>query len=967
MLRDFATSLGGFLDSGQAAVKAYTNSQYNRIDTQVTNDYNAFIDELQYDNDFEGYEQKVADFWAQESSKIKDGKYGSLATNLYLEKRMPALQQQMQTTTQSMVLDGCWRQAKVNYELAVQDILENDNLTYDAKMTAIQQEYDNDGMASFPLKLGTVKSPDQYSESIKAASIKNVFNSEMFVGEYADAYFTGDISVDEIFDKVKPESKIPEEVWTDYDVSDAKAYIRNALGQIEQQRKEQATVEQNKMTGEYQAKIINGETYTEEEWINDAISRGAMSADGTYIDPFWISYVAPHLTNYTKELETNEEIEELALTLDGLSTESIAGSAATAMGGTVVMPTTEPESLNIQMMTPARARAMQKASEQRSVYKKTEKNTNQLDFGSGVTILPKEGQNGSVMVNGQEIEDAYISEAMFGDRYVNDFYIDTETDSPELREAASQVTVDESGNKPKYTYWFKTDLGDRNFAMDENYKVPEEYPSEQGLSDVLASEMAKATEGTLFENAVTLGGDINYSNGYGKQTYKADGEPDFTCNYEPIVAQYCKDHGIDYSTKSSAVYAVAKAVQAMGDNGYFSDPNKSAAVQALSVARNDPKQAVTYAELAQTYVSQGYLTQDELKDYGLESSAYNVKQLEGTMYAQTLDYTLQKGFEALFGEINGATLASKTNNLTTDQKILWESVKDQMTKATQTAFYTDPKGSGEKYLDVAQEIIQKYADTAWTNQLYKELTGRNKPVRYSGTKGVRRYDENQNTAEILQSYFSTLSDESPMYAEFLDQDIVTYVTETMFPITTDINADLSGAGSGKATKGKLEEISQNRFSTAYDSLSPFQKNTVMFSYIYGRTERALKKEICDSFGYGYGEGSSVVIYPTDNNGGGFAVVTNDGRVYMAAGVPDGSGHKWYIGSVDNQTLTRIQSGLTALSYNDISYNGVYSFDDNLTNYGKEGIVVSGNKKDRDLKEKELNSIYRKLQPERFKY
>ena len=1009
MTRSFATSFSNVIDSGLEATRAYSNSQYNRLDTQVRDDYNAFIDELQYDNDFESYEEKVDAFWAQEDAKIREGGYGSIATNRFMDQTRQVYYDRMRTSAKEMMVDGSWRQAKVNYDLACRSIISDDvnYPTYDDKMKAIKAEYENDLMGSFPLKLGTVNRPEDYSDTVKTNALKQAFN-ERKVTPYADLYYSEGKTIDEVFGEMKGNSGISE--WSEVDEETAKSYIQTELKAIGQERKNVATNAQSEISSKYLTKSLNGEEFTVQDIINDCFERGAFREDGS-VDPFWNTYVSSYLDEYLKEKEAEEAAAQYADTVDNLTVEGVLDSATSVMGGNVSVPRNQSvvdsnrgfrdadaESMSglIASETPYTMRQKETAQPY-SRQRATEEKASRLAMeASGIEGLDVDtAQAGSVVDasrgfraaeagQGEGPDFGSILEENGGDYHKATLaYAEALKGMGRKEDVANMLAFEEAdryatSEKRRAASEIKPE--DKPFIMDSDYTVPEEYPGPEGLSDrsaalAEAEYIKKATQDTMFANAYKLGGDINWSAGYGKQTYKSEGQEDFQCDYAPIVAQYCRDNDIAYDTKSAEVYAIAQMVQAMGDAGYFSDPNKSLAIQVLSAARNDPEQATTYSELALSYVSQGVLTPDELKDYGLDSSAYNVSQLSGTKYAQTLDVVLDKGFTALFGDVKGKTLTAKENNLTPEQSILWQDVKTQMTNATQTAFYSDATGAGENYLDTAQQIIDKYANTAWTKQLYKDITsniGNVVVVRgpFSYAAEGRRYDEYQTTSEILGSYFSTLNDENPKYSEFLDDEMVEFVVDTLNPITTDINSSISGSGSGKSTKKKLNEISQKFYSLDMDdkAMVPQWKSTVLFSYIYGQTQVSLTKEVCTSFGYDVGEVyGNVVVHPTNGQGGGFAVVTKDGRVYMSAGVPDGSGHKWMIGSVDNQTLKRIGSGLTDLSYNDIAYNGIYQFDDNLANYGKEGYRVSGSKKDQSFKEQELNEIYRNLQPSRFKY
>ena len=119
----------------------------------------------------------------------------------------------------------------------------------------------------------------------------------------------------------------------------------------------------------------------------------------------------------------------------------------------------------------------------------------------------------------------------------------------------------------------------------------------------------------------------------------------------------------------------------------------------------------------------------------------------------------------------------------------------------------------------------------------------------------------------------------------------------------------------------------------------------------------------------------------DGVGGGFAVVTNDGRVYMSGDSPSG-GHNWIIGSVSDRTLKNIKKGATTISLAEISTYGTKNFNDSNMTFTKEGAVLTRPKEFGDVigeiigydfgvkqregdKVIELSDIYDSVQPGRY--
>lgn len=995
-LSAFSQSFGNIVDSSLDATKAYVNSQYNRISDQVTLDYNAFLSELEYSNDFEDYENKVNQFWEQESSKIRDGGYGSVATQLYMEKAMPGLQQRMQTSAKEMMVNGYWNQAVNNYSLDVNNIMNDGSLTYDQKVQKIKDRYESDNMANLPLKIGRVKKPEELFPQIKEASIAQAFG-EIPVLQYADSYYYDGVTPEEIFSQMKGSSGISD--WTEQEEASAVSQIEKSLSAIDKRQRLEAGYAQDAIVTDMRTRRLNGEIPTANDVINSAIEAGALRENGD-VRREWATFLDPYVEQYLKDRTIAEASAKYTLEEKGvtITPEDIVNVASKVSSGTFTFKVSGEES--------------QEAGGRRSLPA-VQKFDKMVDISDNVSV----DTDGKVVVND---EDTGATAVGFTDGSVIavseepvdglDGYLVKSPGAEATAEADRIVermramdrnyVFDEStmGEDEAGSYWRNpVSIGDQSYVYElkgadrkgpfiADY-TPEAGTPGEGMSEELAeiAGIRDSLQGSDIANIYNSDGSFNYDNLRGKATYKYK-EDEIKSEYAPLVKALCEEYGIPYDPESKATYDIADLVQQCADAGAFTDPNKAMAVTTLATMRLDPSVTPNrYDSYLMYYMGTAVLSDAEIKDYGLEKSAF-----DGGIDTKTYGNALNQAYKLAFKSLYNKTYSSDNETkLSIDDSNNWYTVKERLDKALTQAWQLDPLGAEKDSLTIVQDAVDRVIDNTLAEKLYKDLTSKHQNVvtfdwnNYQVGSGslswnipqmltnlrndavlsmysARRPDETDTASGVLQTFFSTMGSDDWRYADHLSNDVLRYIDEKIYnPATTDTYTSPSD------NRKNLNAIAKDLYGVKnYDALTKDQKETVSFSYLYGMTNKALMNNVCRTFGYDKSDiAGNVVVAPVEGMGGGMAMVTSDGRVFMSGGIPDGSGHQWIIGSVSSRTLANIQSGITTISYAEISRNGIMNFSDDNLLYEASGQVVS--RRNRNDKSSELLEIYRTVQPDRY--
>ena len=997
----FSQSFGNFLDTSIDATKAYVNSQYNRISDQVTLDYNAFITELQYSNDFEDYENKVNQFWSQEESKIRDGGYGKMATQLYMEKAMPNLQQKMQTSAKEMMVNGYWKQAVNNYSLDVNNIINDQTLTYDQKVQKIKDRYESDNMANLPLVIGKVKTPEELFPEVKEASIAQAFG-ESYVLPYSDSYYYDGVSPEDIFSQMKGSSGISD--WTEAEEASAVSQIEKSLEAIDKRQRAEASYAQDSIVSDMRTRRLNGEIPTASDILNSAIEAGALRENGD-VRREWASFLDPYIEQYLKDRSVAEAAAKYSMNEKGLTItpDDILNVASRVSSGTFTFKVTADDTA-AESTASTRERPV-------SVVKKFDR---MIDISDSVSV----DTDGAVIVDDKETGATAVG---FSDGTVIavsdtpveglDGYLIKSPDSEAKDEAdrivkrmkdmdrnyvfdGSTMQEEEAGSYWRnpvsvgdQSYLYELKGADRSGPFIADY-TPGEGTSELQLSQELAdiASLRESMQGTEFGNIYNSDGSFNYDNLRGKATYTY-GDGEIRSEYAPVVKALCEEYGIPYDPESRATYEIADLVQQCADAGAFTDPNKAMAVTNLATMRLDP--SVTpgkYDSYLMYYIGTGVLSDQEIKDYGLEKSAFDGGIDSGT-YGNALNQAYTIAFYNLFKK-QSYTSANEAK-LSIDDSNKWYSVKEQLDKELTKAWQLDPLGAEKNSLTLIQDTVDKVIDDTLATTLYKDLTSRHSNVVASDWKNyqvgsgtmswnipqmianfqndaaitivsARRPDETETASGALQTFFSTMGSDDWRYAQYLSNEVLEYVDTKIYnPASNSLDTSAS------ANRKNLNAIAKDLYGAKnYNALKDDEKKTVSFSYLYGMTNKSLMNNVCRTFGYEKSDiAGNVIVAPVDGMGGGMAMVTSDGRVFMSGGTPDGSGHKWIIGSVSSRTLKNIQSGITTISFAEISQNGTMNFSDDNLAYEASGQVVS--RKNRNDKTNELIDIYKTVQPDRY--
>ena len=732
------------------------------------------------------------------------------------------------------------------------------------------------------------------------------------------------------------------------------------LTEIGQEKQKQVTYAQNAITSKFATMHLNGEDYDADDVIEAARDAGAFMADGKTVNMMWVSFLTPYIEASAKTREiaaATEKINEELGSISEITVEEAQDVARRVSGGTFEYSASSVKDVQGDVSASGGKISLpKKISYGAPVVTNKEAEGTGLQVNEDVAIQPE----GTVVVNGQNT-DATVEQFDNGK-----LYIVSDTPVESLEQYALPSNPKEDGQSGQYVYQVSSR---KSFKESFEEYQPYEGSDKEELSDIAlqANSLREMTAGTGLDNMFTSDGSINYSGSEGKHTYKFEGLEDITIEHNPVLLALCQEKGIEYDTDSYSVYTLAKYVKDLEDSGAFTDPNKAKAVQYLATARLD--KTITpeeYNAKVMDIKARGILSDTEIKDYGLSSHMFSGDFGSNSAFQKTYNQALPTLFASTFGK-------DKTEDeikSDTEKSNQWFTLQQDFERELKLAYQLDPVGMQNNPLPKVNEIVEKLTDKAFADELYKALTSSYLTLGtiFSGTTDKVQLADNANVSEALQRYFDNGS-----YSEYLDADITKWVNDAYYNIDTK-----SGKPKAATAERQIEETSQKRYNKSYSDLTLDEQRTVLFSYAYARTRMEFNFAVSDTFGYGMDEiYGNVTVSSTDGGGGGFAVVTNDGRVYMSGDAPNG-GHNWIIGSVSERTLKNIQNGATTISYAEISSYGVKYFNDENMTFTKEGASLTKSTnifqtilslggvdfRDKD-KEIELSDIYGSVQPGRY--
>ena len=781
----------------------------------------------------------------------------------------------------------------------------------------------------------------------------------------------------------------------------------------------QAQEAQNKIVTDFRTMQYNGEWDGDpDDVIQAAVNAGAI-VDGQ-IDRNWVSFLAPYLDKSDENqaiAEATARINAEVEAAENVTPEMVTATAAAVSDGSFTFtPETVHEGNVPGTSTKASGAKIPLSTDRR--YGAPVLTTADGTEGTGLQVTEKVEvtPQGEVVVEDEKVP-AQVAESADGTVYVtsdkpieelNEYIMFTPDDDAQARLDAANaeiarrkaldrnyVTEDIEGEQaPAPSDSTPISIGQQNYVykvaeedrpvFDKDYK-PYEGTEAETESDIAAAalELTKMTEDTDYPNMFNADGDLNFDNSRGKYTYKYNGLPDIETNYAPVVMALCQSCGITYDKDSYAVYKMAQNVYDMEMAGAFTNPNKALAVQTLSVKRLDPNfTPEQYNALVMEYKSTGKLTDDEINAYNLEKHAFAGDLSKNSSYNDALKVAYSKAFTALFNKTYSTDNISKINENAEKSDQWFRMQRDLETELT-LAYQLDPTGVTKDPLKAVNEIVTKLTDKTFSEDLLSAVLKAGQwsiGTWISSTQNREQLGDNSTVSDMLADYFR----DPGKYADRYDTAIMQAVEDRYYGTTlNNANHDI-GRGNAKA---QIKELAKDFFGKEYKELSVPEKNQLLFSYAYARTRTELTRAACMTFGYGLDEVyGNVTVSASGGIGGGMAVVTKDGRVYMSSSEPDGSGHGWLIGSVSQRTLENIQKGATTVSFDEISTYGVKTFNDQNYTFDKAGssltrqktagdviyggtmglVDLRGNqgKKDAD-KEMELVDIYDAVQPGRY--
>lgn len=776
----------------------------------------------------------------------------------------------------------------------------------------------------------------------------------------------------------------------------------SVLNEINKQRTAEATYAQNSIVSEFATKSLNGETYTADDVIEAARNAGGVRSDGT-VDMLWVSFLTPYIEASNKQKQIDQATEKINEELDivgGLTSEDVMDVAGRVSDGSFSFTPSSVKDVEGKVnVSGAKIPLAKTAAYGAPVISADGIQGTGLKLSANISVQP----DGVVTIDGNDTGSKAI-ETQAGSLYVMseepieelEEYLIAEQDpdaEEKLRKAREEISKQktlnrnykmEGADKEETGDFSKpVSIGNQGYIYNLNKETtpfgkdytPYEGSQEEQLSDIAvqAAELAGMTEGTGFENLFGNDGSINYSGSEGKYTYKFEGMPDIEVLHDPIVKALCQEYGIDFDKDSYSVYKLAEMVSSMENAGAFTDPNKAVAVQELSMQRLNPNITPDdYSAMLMEYKARGILSDTEISSYGLSKHAF-----AGDLQSTSYNDVLKAGYGRLFTAFCGKSYTtSNVNAINADaaKADQWLTLQKEFERELTLAYQLDSAGMSSDPVGKMGKIVDKLTSNAFSNDLYKALTESYMTIGniFSGTSDKATLGDRSSISEVLTQYFA-----DGTYGEYLDKNIVRMTNDRYHNVENKDYRPTPGA-----VKAQIEELAQDTYGTDYASLSLGQKNTLLFSYAYARTRWDFSRSVSDTFGYGMDEiYGDVTVASMDGVGGGFAVVTNDGRVYMSGDSPSG-GHNWIIGSVSDRTLKNIKKGATTISLAEISTYGTKNFNDSNMTFTKEGAVLTRPKEFGDVigeiigydfgvkqregdKVIELSDIYDSVQPGRY--
>lgn len=923
MIGDLVNNAGSMLDSAYdfaSTAVTYAGQEKQRqenrdllfrsnqdvLRTQYTDGLRGMLEGLPESIDFDKYGERVQEYNEEFISTAQSsGSYDERTLSWLENEFIPSQRAQTEKAVEGVSDYATYVWVANNANNKANAIAADPSLNVDDAYEQYRTYYSDVGLGSIPngKTVYGYLDPEEFRETIRGTKALQSFERMARDPDkgYANLSFDKDASM---------KTAASEAGYVFGSETERKSFVEQCekiISEIDGEFRSEAADAQNRIVSDFYLRYRNGEQYTASDIIDAAEQMGAIS--NGQINRYWATFLGPYIEYEVAQKQISDAILAAGKDVDGLTIDTVKDVVGRVNDGS---------------------------------FRFSPSTSGQATSASGVS------SSGSVKVStGIPIPAGAAPSRMPGQ---------SQTEEPKSQ-APEGFLVDNAEGMS----WMETP---RRTAQSEGVTYLDDYsPYDDGgkatLSGSVRSEVEKASaaQGSLFEDLFGTDGNINYTRLSGKETYSCEGYPDIDSSYEPVVMALCQELQVPYTKGSLQVYQVAEMVQQMAEGGAFTNPDKMKTVQQLAVARINP------AETEQSYntklmqaKSTGVLTDDEIDMYGLDSFAF-AGDLSDTTYQDSVNYAYRVMFRNLYGKVYST---SAVNKLKDDKYSQWQRLAQEVSQELQIAYQTDPQGMAANANAKVDEIVQKVSDDSFSKELYALCTGKPSYDVYAGNPYInsgtlRSLYETADGEHLLADYFS-----SGANAEYLNPEMVDFITGNYMGDSSDLDT------SRKEARKQIDELAERFYGSKYSDCSVSQRNTLAFSYFYGRTSNELTKRTCARFGYDIGEVyGNVVVEPTLGYGGGMAVVTKDGRVFMSGGTPDGSGHMWVIGAVSSQTLSNIAHGVVTISYGEISANGVYNFSDANTDFDKAGrSMVSNSSRGKD-KEYELVGIYESIQPDRY--
>lgn len=977
MFSRFANSADNFLQSGANLANSVVSYEGKKKQVTASNQFNLstayqeglkdVMKNLPESVDFDSYDQRIQEYNNSFVSDVRGrGIYDEKSLEWLENTFIPSQKAQTEASVgeiQNYAANN-WLATQANGYAQV--LAANPDISEYTAYKKYEEYYQRVGLGKIENGSNAygIMTPEEFHNAVKAPKAEQIF--EKLARDPENGYLSSSS-----FDRTAAINKAKSEAKYSPDATQNPAFEKQCdtvLKKIYTERKEAAASAQEEITSKYMAKYLNREDYSAQDVIEDAVASGALRADGT-VDRFWVTFLTPYIEYAVKEETLAEETAKAQAELDAIgekSEEDILGVLKAVNDGTYefspqVGETPEVKGVNTKIPMSsgsASAGAEPSASEGAPAVN--------LEIADNIST----DAQGNLVFDGQQTQVRTFRSN------TGDVWAYSQTEIPGLEQ---YIFTDNRADGRGITY--RLEQGTESPAFEKDY-TPEK-GSGNRLSDELAAK-AISTEGTEFSGAFTSDFELTSSRLQGKHKYTCEGMEDLTIEYEPAVIALCESWGIAYDDKSPQTYKVAQMVQNLADSGAFSNPNKAVAVQYLANIRLNPNVTPDeYNTQLMQYKTTGVLTDQEIKDYNLEKSAF-----AGDFAASGVKDYLSLAYSSAFNNTFGLELSDKNQKkLTPEQLNTWFTLRNQIEQELTRAVQMNPQKAKSNPYELMNEVVDTLTSKAFSDALFSSLTkmasrpnvtafdvrnfkgptsigGIFNPSSYQmGIVTARRMDETETGSEILSQYYSSMFDDEPSkYQGMLNRDVVEFYNNAQTATTKD-----SYYTSKTDAEKQIEDLAVNVYKTDYKNLTISQKNELLFSYLVARSQMELKKSACNTFGYEMNDAyGNIVVAPSGGYGGGAAVVTKDGRVFMSGGDPDNNGHKWMIGSVSSGTLDNIRNGVSVISFEEISENGFMVFSDDNLQYTKEGVNLNRtNMKERNDKTVELVGIYESVQPGRY--